>query len=74
MNTRLRYVAVLSAILGLLLMFNAKLGSAQGITTGSISGTVYDPQKAVVPGRKSRLSSQKLAAVLQRKPPEKVIS
>ena len=52
MNTRLRYIAVLSAILGLVMMFNAKLGSAQGIVTGSISGTVYDPQKAVVPGAK----------------------
>ena len=52
MNTKLRYIAVLSAILGVLLIFHAKLSSAQGIVTGSISGTVYDPQKAVVPGAK----------------------
>jgi len=52
MNTRLRCVAVLAAVLGVLLIFNAQLGSAQGISTGSISGTVYDQQKAVVPGAK----------------------
>src|ERR1051326_6341928 len=52
MNTRLRCVAVLAAVLSVLLIFSAQLGSAQGISTGSISGTVYDQQKAVVPGAK----------------------
>jgi len=51
MNTKLRYLAVLAGFLGLLLMFSTA-ASPQGITTGSISGTVYDPQKAVVPGAK----------------------
>jgi hypothetical protein len=48
MNARLRTLAVLS---GLLLIFSAA-ALAQGISTGSISGTAYDPQKAVVPGAK----------------------
>src|ERR1051325_734534 len=51
MNTKLRYLALLSGLLALLLSFSIA-ASAQGISTGSISGTVYDPQKAVVPGAK----------------------
>jgi hypothetical protein len=51
MNTKLRYLAVLAGVLGLMLIFSVG-AFAQGITTGSISGTVYDPQKAVVPGAK----------------------
>jgi hypothetical protein len=51
MNKKLRNVAVVSGILGLLLILSAAAG-AQGISTGSISGTVYDPQKAVIPGAK----------------------
>src|SRR5438270_12727669 len=51
MNTKLRYLAVLAGVLGLMLIFSVA-ASSQGITTGSISGTVYDPQKAVVPGAK----------------------
>ncbi len=51
MNTKLRYLALLSGVLAVLLIFSIA-ASAQGISTGSISGTVYDPQKAVVPGAK----------------------
>jgi Carboxypeptidase regulatory-like domain/TonB dependent receptor-like, beta-barrel len=51
MNTKLRNLAVLSGVLGFLLIWSIT-ALAQGITTGSISGTVYDPQKAVVPGAK----------------------
>ena len=51
MNTKLRNIAVMSGLLGLLLILSVAAG-AQGISTGSISGTVYDPQKAVVPGAK----------------------
>jgi hypothetical protein len=51
MNKKLRYLAVLCGVLGLMLIFSVP-AFAQGITTGSISGTVYDPQKAVVPGAK----------------------
>lgn len=51
MNKKLRYIAVLFGVLALMLIFSVA-ASAQGITTGSISGTVYDPQKAVVPGAK----------------------
>jgi len=49
MNTKLRNFVVVSGVLALLLILSAAAG-AQGITTGSISGTVYDQQKAVVPG------------------------
>ena len=51
MNTKLRYIAVLAGVFALMLIFSVA-ASSQGITTGSISGTVYDPQKAVVPGAK----------------------
>src|ERR1700686_701649 len=51
MNRKLRYVAILSGVLGLMLILSIA-ALAQGISTGSISGTVYDPQKAVVPGAK----------------------
>ena len=51
MNSKLRNLAVVSGVLGLLLILSAA-AAAQGITTGSISGTVYDPQKAVVAGAK----------------------
>lgn len=48
---KLRYIALLSGALGLMLIFSVA-ALAQGISTGSISGTVHDPQKAVVPGAK----------------------
>jgi hypothetical protein len=51
MNTKLRNQAVLSGVLGFLLIWSIS-ALAQGISTGSISGTVYDQQKAVVPGAK----------------------
>src|SRR5579859_1570402 len=51
MNTKLRYIAILFGVLGLMLIFSVA-ASAQGISTGSISGTVYDPQKAVISGAK----------------------
>jgi hypothetical protein len=51
MNTKLRNLAVLSGVLGFLLIWSIS-ALAQGISTGSISGTVYDQQKAVVPGAK----------------------
>ena len=51
MNRTLRYIAILSGVFGLMLIFSIA-ALAQGISTGSISGTVYDPQKAVVPGAK----------------------
>ena len=47
MNTKLRKLVVVSGIFALLLVLSAA-AVAQGITTGSISGTVYDQQKAVV--------------------------
>lgn len=50
MNFKLRSFAVVCFVLALLLIPSIAIG--QGITTGSISGTVYDPQKAVVPGAK----------------------
>jgi hypothetical protein len=49
MNSKLRSLVVASFVLGLLLILSAA-AIGQGISTGSISGTVYDPQKAVVPG------------------------
>lgn len=51
MNLKLRNIAVVAGVLGLLLILSAA-AVAQGISTGSISGTVYDPQKAVVAGAK----------------------
>ncbi|HZI56311.1 MAG TPA: TonB-dependent receptor, partial [Verrucomicrobiae bacterium] len=51
MNSKLRSLAVVSGVLVLMLILSAA-AVAQGISTGSISGTVYDPQKAVVPGAK----------------------
>jgi hypothetical protein len=51
MNSKLRNLAVVSGVLVLMLILSAA-AVAQGISTGSISGTVYDPQKAVVPGAK----------------------
>ena len=51
MNTKLRYIAIRFGVLALMLILSVA-ALAQGITTGSISGTVYDPQKAVVPGAK----------------------
>ena len=49
MNTKLRYMAILFGVLGVMLIFSVA-ALPQGISTGSISGTVYDPQKAVIPG------------------------
>jgi hypothetical protein len=51
MNSKLRNLAVVSGVFCLLLILSAA-AVAQGISTGSISGTVYDPQKAVIPGAK----------------------
>lgn len=51
MNNKLRNLALVFGMLSLLLILSAA-AVAQGISTGSISGTVYDPQKAVVPGAK----------------------
>src|SRR6476646_2504126 len=51
MNTKLRKLAVLSGFVALLLI-SSIAAVAQGITTGSISGTAYDPQKAVISGAK----------------------
>ena len=51
MNTKLRYMAILFGVLGVMLIFSVA-ALPQGISTGSISGTVYDPQKAVIPGAK----------------------
>lgn len=49
MNTKLRSLAVVSGLLCLMLILSgAAVG--QGISTGSVSGTVYDQQKAVIPG------------------------
>ena len=49
MNTKLRSLAVVSGLLCLTLILSAA-AMGQGISTGSISGTVYDQQKAVIPG------------------------
>jgi hypothetical protein len=51
MSTRLHHVAGVFVLLSLL-GFSAIAGFGQGIVTGSISGTVQDPMKAVVPGAK----------------------
>jgi hypothetical protein len=49
MNAKLRYLAVVSGALALMLILSTT-ALTQGISTGSISGTVVDPQKAVIPG------------------------
>ena len=47
MNRKLRNIALVSGVLAVLLILSVG-GMAQGISTGSVSGTVVDPQKAVV--------------------------
>src|SRR5262245_46933043 len=41
-----------SLLANLVVIFCASFASAQGIVTGSITGTVEDPQGAVIPGAK----------------------
>src|SRR5215467_9313438 len=52
MNNRRHHLAAGWLVSFLLLVFSATAGFAQGIVTGSISGTVYDSQKAVISGAK----------------------
>jgi len=51
MNTKVRNIALVFGVLAALLVFSVG-AMAQGISTGSVSGTVVDQQKAVVPAAK----------------------
>ncbi len=46
------------ALFGLIAVAAAPLGFAQGITTGTVEGTVSDPSGAVVPGAQVQLTNQ----------------
>src|SRR5882672_10413902 len=49
-NIHIRHLARLAVFLGVLLQFGAASLLGQGIVTGSVAGTIQDPQGAVVAG------------------------